>query len=425
MPSKNIRNLLFAVWLFLACLIFCGASANNGYSAISDSTKHKTKKTEKKKDGKTKFDFTKIFKFFSNTAGANKDSNYKPPKVAWAFGPGAFYTPQTSLAFIIGGQLFFTELDKNQNSKLLDSKGKVSRRSNIGFGICGSIKSQFILQLNPEFYLPKYKLGITGLFIAEYWPTAFWGIGKNTPDSSASFYTPVNTVFSFDINYYIFETFSVGAGMSYNYLDIIKTDKGGLLDNKGIYGEGITQGLGITANLNHDSRNNNTSPSKGNFSVLKVLYNTSTFGYSEPFVSINLDVRQYVSIPTKNKDFRHTFAFNLRTNIMFGNKIPFHRMSSISKPGYAVGILNGRYIDKHMVNIQAEYRFYYKWIGIVGFLGTSGIGSTAKETINMNLLNYGVGIRLKPFKKLPFLIRLDFGFSKGGSNMYININENF
>jgi hypothetical protein len=92
------------------------------------------------------------------------------------------------------------------------------------------------------------------------------------------------------------------------------------------------------------------------------------------------------------------------------------------------GYYLGRYRDKNMIAIQAEYRWLPAiWrFGIVGF---AGFGDVADKISRFDFggfeYSYGFGLRflLNPEQKIN--LRLDFGFGKGTSGIYFTAGEAF
>ncbi|MDE6112780.1 MAG: hypothetical protein K2G46_05155, partial [Bacteroidales bacterium] len=159
-------------------LLYFMAVAGAGYAQTADTAR------EADQPKKKKFNLAKIF---SNTAGSADDPNFKPRKVAFVLGPGLYYTPSTSLAFTLGGQLFFDNMDKRLTHTDLaeDKKALIAgRRSNLLIGANASILKQFSLELDPELYFLDRRLMLKGSVYGGYWPSWFWGIGRDTPDGN-------------------------------------------------------------------------------------------------------------------------------------------------------------------------------------------------------------------------------------------------
>jgi hypothetical protein len=91
------------------------------------------------------------------------------------------------------------------------------------------------------------------------------------------------------------------------------------------------------------------------------------------------------------------------------------------------GYYYGRYRDKNLAVLQAEYRMpVWKRLGLVGF---AGVGDVAPAPGRFRLGSFkaagGFGFRFLFDPKEKTSIRLDFGFGKDTSGMYITATEAF
>jgi hypothetical protein len=92
------------------------------------------------------------------------------------------------------------------------------------------------------------------------------------------------------------------------------------------------------------------------------------------------------------------------------------------------GYYLGRYRDRNLVCCQVEYRVVpVVWrLGVVGFLG---FGDVADRIKNLRFgdfkYSYGFGLRYIFNREQKFNMRLDFGFGKGTSGIYITGSEAF
>lgn len=90
------------------------------------------------------------------------------------------------------------------------------------------------------------------------------------------------------------------------------------------------------------------------------------------------------------------------------------------------GYYEGRYRDKHKLEMQAELRQHvWKRNGIAVWAGAGTIfGKFGSLRADRILPNFGIGYRWE-FKK-DVNVRLDYGLGKGGQSGFIfNINEAF
>ena len=412
------------------CLLLCFmALTGTGHAQTADTaretavTPDSTMAATDSVPPKKKFNLAKMF---SNTAGSADDPNFKPRKVAVVLGPGAYYTPSTSVAFTLGGQLFFDAMDKRLTHTDLPADKKkqiIGRRSNLLIGLNASILKQFSLELTPELYFLDRRLMLKGYIYTGYWPSWFWGIGGNTPDENKETYNELISTVDLRLTYDVGHGVFLGVGAHYYFYYVISKTEG-LLTQTTIPGQDKALGIGPMLSLIYDTRNDNTRPFKGALISFDALYNMPIHNRSSHYGKATMDVRYYFHIPQPKQKIDHVIAVNLVGSSTLDD-IPFQELPRMADKHYARGILKDRYIDRHMMAFQAEYRFYWKWLGFAIFGCAGNVGATLAEAWNFDKITYGVGLRLKPFTSLPFTIRGDMGFYKGKPQFYVGINELF
>lgn len=94
--------------------------------------------------------------------------------------PILYYTPETKLAFGAGGLLAYR----------LGLVFKEARPSTLFFAGIYTQMKQYTFQLKPEIYLKNNSIFLTGNFLAERFPTKFWGVGPDTDEEQVETYTP-------------------------------------------------------------------------------------------------------------------------------------------------------------------------------------------------------------------------------------------
>jgi len=110
------------------------------------------------------------------------------------------------------------------------------------------------------------------------------------------------------------------------------------------------------------------------------------------------------------------------------NNPPFQLLSLFGGRERMRGYYEGRYRDKNMMVFQMEYRVMPVWwrLGLVGFLGFGDVSNTIK---NFKLRDFkysvGGGIRYLFSREEKMNLRLDFGYGKDSSGIYITIGEAF
>jgi len=98
--------------------------------------------------------------------------------------PIAYYTPETSLAGGVGGILAFRPLQARPDS----------RPSSVMFSAVYTLKEQFTLQAKPELYFDGESWVVTGNLEWSRYPTQFYGLGNDTPESDGETMSPVQVL---------------------------------------------------------------------------------------------------------------------------------------------------------------------------------------------------------------------------------------
>lgn len=202
----------------------------------------------------------------------------------------------------------------------------------------------------------------------------------------------------------------------------VSYEKGGLFDKENVEGRNgyLISGLGPT--LTYDNRNNAFAPDKGSFLELTAKYYAPVFGSDFTYANIIQDARQY--IPVK----KNVLALQLYNFMNLGKEIPLRSLGLIGGDNAMRGFYSGRFRDKQMIMLQAEWRMpvYKRWGA--AFFGSTG--DVAEKAMDYNFSNlkfaYGAGIRFALNQKERLNLRLDYGFnSKGGSGFYLQLAEAF
>ncbi|MFC1492746.1 BamA/TamA family outer membrane protein [candidate division KSB1 bacterium] len=282
-------------------------------------------------------------------------------------------------------------------------------------------KKQIISLLKLDLYKRNEEFQISGELIYNKFPDKFWGIGSKTIDDNEEDYTPELIGLSLLAK----KRFRPGLylGLQYEFFksNILKVEDDGLLSPGIIPGStgGIASKMSLT--LDYDIRDNIFSASRGRYFRLSANLYDETFGSDFNFQSIYLDMRQYITV-FDNK----VFAVQGYLRSLRGTP-PFQMLSLLGGENLLRGYYLGRYRDKSMFTCQMEFRTNeWKNIGMVAFAGLGNVGDNLSD-IEFNDLKHsiGFGFRYVVSKKERVKIRMDFGFGKNSSGMYITLNEAF
>ena len=137
------------------------------------------------------------------------------------------------------------------------------------------------------------------------------------------------------------------------------------------------------------------------------------------FSNFSLDVRHYFNIGGMS-----TLALQALAVVTSGTP-PFYLLPELGGPNIMRGYYEGRYRDKKLLVMQTEYRIPIIWrFGGALFAGVGDVAPTlSRFALNTVKSSYGFGLRylFDPVEKMS--VRIDFGFGKGTSGMYITANE--
>lgn len=322
--------------------------------------------------------------------------------------PAIYFTPETKLAVgCIGVYLFKT--DKNV------------RTSNIDFAAVYTLNKQIIIEPIYNVFTKGEKFFIKGSVIFTKFPEFFYGIGNDTSKDtkenlSYKTFRVNNRVLRqqfphmfIGFQHYYFNTFDVKFPQPSRY------KPGSVPGDKG----SITSGIGPA--FVYDSRDNILNATKGIYAEFSSTLYRSVFGSEFKFTNFTVDVRSFNRINT-----HAVLAVQGLINFNFGH-VPFKQQSTIG--GYSVmrGYYNGRFRDKKLMVLQAEWRQHlYKRIGCTVF---ADVGEVSSEINGFSLdhtkATFGGGLRYQLSQNGKINIRFDAGFGRNTSGFYINISEAF
>jgi len=332
--------------------------------------------------------------------------------------PIFYYTPETKLTGGVGGIITFRS----------GESGVKSRPSSFYFAAIYTQLKQFQLELIPEIYLQNEEYFVAGKFLLQKFPNKFYGIGNATPDpeteeeKEAVNYTPRS--FSLEISALrkLFPNRKIYVGLKYQFENYKLLKIGRLLSESDAVGSrgGTMSGLGFL--IHWDTRDNIFSPLSGNYWQFQTVINGSYAGSDYHYTFVKADLRKYFPLFSG-----HVLAIQGMGQWVTGDNAPFHKLAKLGGQDIMRGYYSGRYRDKMMVALQAEYRLpVWRWFGAVGF---AGLGDVADKFGNLRLGDFkysvGAGLRFMLDKKDRTQLRFDFGWGKGTSGMYFTAGEAF
>ena len=326
--------------------------------------------------------------------------------------PVVFYTPETNFGFGGGAQFFF----KN----ILDVINL--RESNVLITAIYTSKKQLVIDIKPQFYLIKGNVYVDAAFKYKVFPNSFWGIGNSMPDSLEEKYNMKTFYMHLAFLKRVSSTTRFGLEYIYEKHTMLELAEGGKLAADTIPGSDettIINGFGII--FRHDSRDNIFSPNSGNYLQFKGRYSSKLLGANYGYNKFEIDFRKYFGLGGNNVLAMQIFFMNAMGDV------PFQDMAWFGGGERGRGYYYGRYIDKQMYSLQLEYRIrlHPRW-SVAVFVSGGEVAPNIKQYFSNFHASAGGGIRFKPLKKNPTILRLDYGKGPGNnSGIYFGINEAF
>lgn len=340
-------------------------------------------------------------------------TTFKVNEIKFIGYPYLFYTPETQLAFGIGGMVYFrTALQPAQ------------KPSKITVGGYYTTNSQYLISIKPRIYFPGIKRTyLESDFYYSYDVLKFYGLGNSTAESDTIDYK--SSTFGIYVETqqrgFLFKPLQIG--FVYDYLKMSMEDKmnnPNLNDStiKGTDG-GKVGGLGLSWSF--DYRDNISYPSQGGLYKLTAIFYGRSFGGEFTYNRYRFDFRQYVA-PILD----HILAFQLYTDLNAGES-PFFSMPALGGSNRMRGFFEGRYRDKNYITGQIEYRKIIFWrIGVAAFYSAGDVFSNFSNLKFSQVKQaYGFGLRFVFDEKEKINLRADFGISKEGTGVYFSMDEAF
>lgn len=350
-------------------------------------------------------------KLFNKEKDPNKDWSI------FAF-PLAFYQPETSVEFGVGGVYSFYHKTKDEQRKKSESF--------ITPYFLYSIKKQMRTELTGQLFFDedKYFLDFELSYYKYFY--YYYGLGNESLKENEETYDSKRLNFRVDALYKFWEKNNkrMYAGMRYQVLNnnITSFDPEGLLASDNLVGlaGGFSQGAGVQ--FMYDSRDNVYFPWKGSYLKTSFTGFPGLRANDYKFSQVQVDYRSFMGI--KN---RVVLATQILVDLSLGNT-PFYMMPSFGGKDNMRGYIDGRYRDRHSVQVQGEIRIpAFKRLIFAGFYGTGFVSDEVKKLFYVWKHNVAVGggVRYKLFKDKNLSMRADIAFWQNTFGFYFVFNEAF
>lgn len=282
-------------------------------------------------------------------------------------------------------------------------------------------KNQIILAVWSDMFLDEDRWRISSAVNYSKFPTKYWGIGNDTPDSAEEDYTPKALI----LRLWPQKRIASGwyAGLAANIIDrrISEVSDGGLIDSGLAPGVKDEQALGLGGSLIRDSRDNTVYPRRGSYHKLLVdLFAEVWFG-DNGFGVYTLDLRRYFPVAGT-----HVLALQA-LGIATSGEPPFDLYPQLGGESLLRGYFQGRYRDRSLLALQGEYRLpLFGRFGAAGFVGFGQVAPDISEFgFDRFWVSGGAGLRFLLAKREGLNIRADFAVGEGSTGFYLSLGEAF
>lgn len=341
--------------------------------------------------------------YFNDANKAKKDKKFDFSIIG-----GPHYSTDTKFGVgLVAAGLYRTD---RQDTLLPPSNVSIfSDISSVGFYMIG-VRGTHIMPRG------KYRINYTTYFYS--FPSDYWGMGydNGNNDNNKSEMKRLQAQAQASFLFRIAPNTYLGPAIAFDYIKGKDIERPELLEGM----DTETTNFGVGYSFVYDSRDVLTNPHEGLYINLLQYFRPGFLGndYHTSTTTMQCDIYRRV---WKGG----ILAADVRAEVNFGNP-SWGMMAKLGNSNSMRGYYEGRYRDKHKIEVQAELRQHvWKRNGITVW---AGAGTVFDEfgAIRMSrvLPNFGLGYRWE-FKK-DVNVRLDYGFGKSGQSGFIfNINEAF
>jgi hypothetical protein len=306
--------------------------------------------------------------------------------------------------------------------------------SSVTFAPYLNLKGRYGLPIHSSIWLNNNTYNIQGDTRFLVYPQFTWGLGGGQTEADKILVNYDYIRFYQSLYKRVTPFFYAGFGYNMDYYININTNGPvGLTDFTG-YKYGTQQGensfsSGVSLNLLYDTRQNSINPIPGVFANLIYRHNTKVLGSDNNTQALYLDLRKYVSLTQEGPKNQFAFWAYYWTTISSGT--PYLSLPSIGNDPYqrsGRGIEQNRFRGEGLVYFESEYRRDLTGNGLFGFVLFANINSASQP--NSHAFAYlnpagGGGLRIKFNKRSGSNICIDYGFSKGYSDLILALGEAF
>lgn len=348
----------------------------------------------------------------TNYGQGDNSKTTSPPHGGFVAAPVVYYSPETRLAYGIVGIHYFR----------LGHSPLPSRLSHYRFNLIHTQNKQTIAEINYELYLNDGRFLLDGQVKYSLYPDRFYGIGNRNSEANREDFNSRNWRLQMNMQRRWGRSLFAGLHLDYYSLQVTETASGGLLAAGDIPGSrgGTISALGLFGKW--DSRDNTFSTASGTYySFLLNFFTPALLASDFTFTQMILDARKYFPLGAAQ-----VLAVQGVFKTVWGD-CPFQALPMFGGLNLMRGFYEGRYRDRNMLAVQAEYRRPL-W-GRFGFCGFAGAAQVQDKISRLALGAFhvagGVGLRYKFNRRENLNVRLDVGFAGPSPAFYLTFAEAF
>lgn len=330
--------------------------------------------------------------------------------------PVVFYQPETGVGFGASGVYLF------QLGRPTDSEARRLPSAVSAVGIY-TTKSQIIAAVQTELFPTSGRYRYIGELSFSKFPTKLWGVGNDTPEELEEDYTPILFNLRLEAQRRLRRGWYAGVTARFAYRELEEIEEDGLIDSGLIPGSEDGRIVGTGLLLLRDTRESTWYPRSSSFHQIRAMLYDGAIGSDYDYFSLTVDLRKYAPVFGN-----HVLALRALGQGMSGDP-PFDLLPQLGGDVLLRGYFQGRFRDKDLLAMQAEYRAPVWWkLGAAAFVSA---GQVAPELSGLRLDAFhpaaGFGLRFLIQEEEGVQIRADFawGFDVESSGFYINIGEAF
>jgi outer membrane protein assembly factor BamA len=327
--------------------------------------------------------------------------------------PVVYYTPETLFSWGIVGIHYFR----------LGRPVVPSRLSHYRFNLVRTQNKQTIAEVDYELYLAGGAILLDGQIKYSLYPDRFYGSGNRSAAEDREDFNARNWRLQANLQRRWGKNLFTGLHLEMFSQHILETANDGLLaagEFPGSRGARLT-GIGLFGKW--DSRDNTFSTGKGAYYALFLNFFPKMLGGDFAFSQLTLDARKYFPLGLGRGA---VLAVQVIGKTVWG-ECPFQTLPMFGGLNLLRGFYEGRYRDRSMLAMQAEYRLpLWRRFGLCAFAGLAQVQPQA-GLLSLGEFHSagGVGLRYKFNPRENLNIRLDVGFADKSPAFYLTFAEAF